>query len=277
MLTVESLTVSIAGQSLISDINFTLAQGETLCIIGESGAGKSTLIKALQGLMPLHVGKIMHRPAIDQATTCYQSGDPWFGLQGTQWVMQNPLAALNPRQQVGRAILESIYHAKLSDKQRQTLLFEVLDDVQLTVDIATRYPQQLSIGQAQRVCIARALISRPALILFDEPLSALDAIVQKQVAATMFDIKNQHQLSYIVVTHDLGYASAYADNVLLLRNGIVKAYQSAADFFTAPQSDYAAALINAATVLGALPAMEKNTANTAQPIAEPQFRRSVHA
>lgn len=253
MLTVEHLSVSLPGQSLLRDISFTLTQGKTLCIIGESGAGKSTLIRSLQGLMPITAGRITLKTSSND-TAIYQPSDHWHGLPHVQWVMQNPLAALNPKQQVGAAILESIYHTHQPLEQQKNRLSNALADVQLAPDIARRYPDQLSIGQAQRVCIARALISRPAMILFDEPLSSLDAIVQKQIARTMHKIKGLHSLSYIVVTHDLGYASAYADEILLLRQGIVEAYQPVTEFFNAPKSDYAMAMIQAATLLGALPA-----------------------
>lgn len=107
-------------------------------------------------------------------------------------------------------------------------------------------------GQAQRACLARALIARPDLIFFDEPLSALDAIVQKQVALTMSRIQRRYGISYVIVTHDLGFAAAYADWVLVLRRGRVEASQAAPDFFSAPDSAYCKELIEAAEVLGEL-------------------------
>ena len=166
--------------------------------------------------------------------------------------MQNPLSALNPQQKIGEAVGEGLYHRHLGKEKRETLVAQALSEVKLPQTMIHRYPQQISVGQAQRVCIARALISRPKLILFDEPLSALDAVVQKQIGRTIEAIKSRHHLSYIFVTHDLGFARAYADKILLLRKGAIEAYQSAQDFFKEPSSAYGAELIEAAHILGAL-------------------------
>lgn len=253
MLKVSSLGVSAGHAVLLTDVSFILQRGKRLCIVGESGSGKTTLLKALQGLMPFDRGSVEHRLAADDAGLVrLEPGPRRLGLPNTKWVMQNPLAALNPSQKVGEAILESLYLSELDGAARRAALAQALEEVELAPEMASRYPDQLSLGQAQRVCIARALIARPRLILFDEPLSALDAVVQKQIGRTMERIRTALGLSYIVVTHDLGFAQAYADDILLLRNGQVEAYQPADAFFRAPASAYGADLIEAAHILGGL-------------------------
>ncbi|MCT4657255.1 MAG: dipeptide/oligopeptide/nickel ABC transporter ATP-binding protein [Cohaesibacter sp.] len=252
MLTVNSLCVEAHNTLLLDHINFSLDTGECLCVIGESGSGKTTLLKSLQGIMPISGGSIRHGLTHDGAVHVYQTGHNYLGLPGVSWVMQNPIAALNPHQTVGDAILEGLYRAGFSKSERQARLLSSLEEVELPKELITRKPSQLSLGQAQRVCIARALISRPKMIIFDEPLSALDAVVQKQIARVIDDIRHAHGLSYLFVTHDLGFARAYADRILLLRNGKMEACQEVDDFFSNPASSYGAELIHAAAILGAL-------------------------
>ena len=257
MLTVDSLSIDVGSRRLLNNVSFSLKTGECLCIVGESGSGKTTLLKSVLGLMPFSTGQINYQIAEEN----YQlsPGQRYLGLPGVSWVMQNPLAALNPLQSVGRAVAESLYHKTLSKQQKADLVTAAFREVELSPELANRLPSQLSVGQAQRVCIARALICRPEVIVFDEPLSALDAVVQKQIARVIDEIKTTHRLSYLFVTHDLGFAHAYADKILLLRNGCIAAYQPVEAFFSAPASDYGAELIEAARILGSLDAPAKLT------------------
>jgi ABC-type glutathione transport system ATPase component len=250
MLVVNALSVEAQHRRLLDNISFTLAKGESLCIVGESGSGKTTLLKALLGLMPINQGWLTLDCLAGQSKR--DASHDNIGLAGVSWVMQNPLAALNPLQSVGVCVSEALYRSKLSKPQQLKRLEEVFAQVQLPMDFIERTPDQLSIGQAQRVCIARALISKPEFIFFDESLSALDAVVQKQVGRVINNIKHAEKLSYLFVTHDLGFASAYADKILLLKDGKIDAYQSADAFFSNPQSSYARELIKAANILGTL-------------------------
>ena len=252
MLSVEGLSVELSGNTLLSRISFELKAGEMLCVVGESGSGKTTLLKALQGLLPISEGCFNHHFVNENKSRRYGPGDCFLGLPNVSWVMQNPLSALNPQQMIGEAIGEGLYHRSLGKAEQLNLIVQALREVELSEVLMDRYPQQISVGQAQRVCIARALVSRPELILFDEPLSALDAVVQKQIGRTIESLKSSYDFSSIFVTHDLGFARAYADHVLLLRNGKIEAYQNAEDFFVDPASTYGAELIEAAHILGAL-------------------------
>ena len=113
-------------------------------------------------------------------------------------------------------------------------------------------PAQVSIGQAQRIGILRALIASPPLILFDEPLSALDAVTQKHTAQLMAELQAEHGFAALIVTHDLGYAAAYGDDIAVLRAGRIEEITTAADFVAAPSTDYGRTLRDAAIALGAL-------------------------
>ncbi len=249
VLTLDGLSVDVGGTSLLSDVSFTLLRGQVLCVIGESGAGKSTLLKALQGLMPATCRGFKFAAAgIDVVNEM----PDLVGLPKTRWVMQDPIAALNPYQSLGKSIAESLYRRSLSANELKEATLTALADVELTPNFYNRLPAQVSLGQAQRACLARAMIAKPSLIFFDEPLSALDALVQKKIAYRMDVLRRRTQASYVIVTHDIGFAMSYADQILVLKNGIVEAYQSRDIFFVAPKSAYARDLINAAGALGAL-------------------------
>ncbi|MEJ8476561.1 ABC transporter ATP-binding protein [Roseibium algae] len=253
MLSIDHLNISISGKTILEEVSFSIPEGTTLCIAGESGSGKSSLLKALNGLMQARFEQLSFYPKTGPAIT-HQGrwlGRP--GLQQSRWVMQDPIAALNPRLSLGASIGEGAYSKRLSRSERDKAITEALVDVDLPSALATRRPTEVSLGQAQRACLARALIAQPDLIFFDEPLSALDAIVQKQVAATMKRVQARHGNTFVIVTHDLGFAAAFADQILVLRNGRMEAYQSAKSFFERPTSHYCRDLIEAARDLGSLP------------------------
>ncbi|EFO31199.1 dipeptide transport ATP-binding protein DppD [Roseibium sp. TrichSKD4] len=252
MLNIQRLGLSINGQTLLDDVSFTVEPGETLCIVGESGSGKTSLLKSIQGLMPAYFEGISFQG--DRQAEIRQKGQ-WrgpIGMPGSRWVMQDPIAALNPKIPLGQSISESLYRRSMPKMDVDAAVRQALLDVELNPDVATRLPSEVSMGQAQRACLARALIANPSLILFDEPLSALDAVVQKQIAATMKRIQLKYEIMYLIVTHDLGFASAYADQVMVLKNGKVEANQTAADFFHDPASPYCRDLVLAARALGSL-------------------------
>ncbi|WP_305986822.1 ABC transporter ATP-binding protein [Roseibium sp. MMSF_3544] len=253
MLSVDHLSLSIAGNLILDDVSFSLPGGQTLCVAGESGSGKSSLLKALNGLMPARFEQLVFNPKTGFAVTHagHWQGRP--GLKGSRWVMQDPIAALNPKLTLGASIAESIFSKNLSEANLENAVSTVLSDVDLPSEMTTRKPSEVSLGQAQRACLARALIASPDLVFFDEPLSALDAIVQKQIAKTMKQIQERYGITFVIVTHDLGFAAAFADQMLVLRDGKVEAYQVANSFFAEPASRYCRDLIEAARDLGSLP------------------------
>ena len=252
MLSVENLRVRIGGKTILDAVSFVLQQGQTLCIAGESGSGKSSLLRALNGLMPAQFDRLTFHPKTGSPISRKGSWQGAPGLPGSRWVMQDPISALNPKLPLGVSVGESVFYEKLRRKELKKAVTAALSDVELPPEMAARRPAEVSMGQAQRACLARALIARPNLIFFDEPLSALDAIVQKQIAATMKRIQTRFGITFVIVTHDLGFAAAYADHVLVLRNGKTEANQPAGSFFKSPESSYCRDLLQAAKALGGL-------------------------
>lgn len=250
LLEVEGLSVKLGGKTLLDNLSFRLCHGEVLCVVGESGAGKSTLLKAIQGMFPA--------PAVSCSSFRYLPKDAadlnriptTLGLPHARWVMQDPLAALNPRRSIGSAIVESLHLDPRSPDAKRDAAVAALADVELGEAFFDRRSHQVSLGQAQRACLARALVATPQLMLFDEPLSALDALVQKKIAYRMDHLRKRSGLSYMVVTHDMGFAKAYGDHVLVLYKGQVADYQPKREFFAAPAAGYASDLVSAADSLG---------------------------
>lgn len=237
MLSIEELTVARGRRTVLHDVSLALAHSRTLAVLGESGAGKSTLIAAVLGLARPAAGRV----AWDGAPV----RDVWPAL-----VMQEPRAAFNPALPLRRSVLEPLSARRSSvDETRLRRLCMGLD---LDVDLLDRRPGQVSIGQAQRAGILRALIAAPPLVLFDEPLSALDATTQKQTARLIADLQAEDGFAALIVTHDLGYAAAHADDIAVLRAGRIEEAGPAADFFAAPRSAYGRTLRDAALSLGAL-------------------------
>jgi len=237
MLEVRNLSVRRGKSVTLHDIMLSLAPGKTLAVVGESGAGKSTMIGAILGLVRCASGQITW------------SGKPVPSCRPTL-VMQEPRSAFNPRLTLRRSVMEPLVAA------RQTVepayLQRLCAGLEIAPDLLDRLPTEVSIGQAQRVGILRALIAAPPLVLFDEPLSALDAVTQKHTARLIADLQAQTGFAALIVTHDLGYAAAFADDIAVLRAGRIEEMTPASDFVRAPQSTYGRTLRNAAFALGAL-------------------------
>jgi ABC-type dipeptide/oligopeptide/nickel transport system ATPase subunit len=237
MLNVDDISVTRGNAVTLSDVTLSLDTGRTLAIVGESGAGKSTLIAAVLGLVKLSHGSVTW------------SGAPVSACRPAL-VMQEPRAAFNPAMSLRKSVMEPLNARKMAlDLNR---LERLCDGLELPVDLLSLRPNEVSIGQAQRVGILRALISTPPLVLFDEPLSALDAVTQKHTARLIAELQSEEGFAAMIVTHDLGYAAAYGDNIIVLKNGLIEETASASDFIEAPQSEYGKNLRDAAFALGAL-------------------------
>lgn len=237
MLTVDALSVMRGGKTILADVSLTLAPGGTLAVVGESGAGKSTLVAAILNLV---------RPAKGRIT--------WAGTPVRRCrpalVMQEPRAAFNPVRSLYQSVVEPL-EGRNSRPDRDRL-DRLCAGLELPVDLLDRRPGQVSIGQAQRVGILRALIAAPPLVLFDEPLSALDAVTQKHTARLIADLQAEEGFAALIVTHDLGYAAAHADEIAVLRKGRVEETTAAHAFVRQPKTVYGQMLRDAAFALGAL-------------------------
>ena len=164
--------------------------------------------------------------------------------------MQEPRSAFNPSLNLMRSVKEPIIGRK--KKLQSDRLARLCDGLELPIEILQRRPLEVSIGQAQRVGILRALIASPPLILFDEPLSALDAITQKHTARIISQLQKEEGFAALIVTHDLGYAAAYADDIAVLKQGCIEEYAPARNFIENPQTLYGRILRDAVFTLGAL-------------------------
>lgn len=239
MLTVRNLSVKRGARMTLRDISLSLPAGETLAVVGESGAGKSTLIAAILGLA---------KPASGQISWC----DAPVKMVRPTLVMQEPRSAFNPVLSLRHSVLEPLTAQRIPAPAGR--LERLCSGLELPLELLERRPDQVSIGQAQRAGILRALIAAPPLVLFDEPLSALDAVTQKHTARLIAELQAEEGFAALIVTHDLGYAVAHADHIAVLKAGQLEEVAEAASFAAAPRSEYSRALRDAAVALGALEA-----------------------
>ena len=225
------------------DVSFTLRQGETLGVVGESGSGKSTVGRCLTGLIPADSGSLRFA---GQAIDLDLKKRPISERGRIQMVFQDPYASLNPRQTVGTAIGAGPIEQGLGRADVRALIQELLHKVGLKDDAADRYPHEFSGGQRQRIAIARALAMRPQIIVADEPVSALDVSVQKQVLELFDQVRREFALSMVFITHDLRVAAQMCDHIAVMRRGEVVEIGEAHQVLSAPVHEYTRELIAAA-------------------------------
>lgn len=217
MIDVKNLSLSFGDDDrrsqVLFDVNLQVKQGEIFGLVGESGSGKTTVLKCLAGLFTHWQGELSiddqpltHR--IDRARS-----------RQVQMVFQDPYGSLHPRHTLGDILEEPLQIQGLG--QRQQRVVAMLEKVGLNRAWQTRYPHQLSGGQRQRVAIARALILAPRVLLLDEPTSALDVSVQAEILNLLSDLQQQENLTYLMVTHDLGVVAHLCHRVAVMQQGKV--------------------------------------------------------
>ena len=214
----------------VEQVSATIAEGETLALVGESGSGKTTLGHVVAGLRPPTQGRVRFRDTVVDARNT---------AGAIQIVFQDPFSALDPRMPVSDIIAEPLRirgtHRKAERRERAAALVE---QVGLPRDALNRYPHEFSGGQRQRIAIARALSSDPALIVADEPLSALDVSIQSQILNLLRDVQERRGLSYLFISHDLGVVNHLADRIAVLYLGRIVELGSRDDVFTRPAHPY---------------------------------------
>lgn len=229
----------------VRQVSFTLNRGERLGLVGESGCGKSTLTRAILGLEPLQDGTI----SLDGIPITTEP-NPEIRRR-MQVVFQDPFGSFNPRHRVERLVTEPFYSLPRPPKgsERADLVADTLRAVGLQAEDAQKYIHQFSGGQRQRIAIARALITRPELILFDEAVSALDVSVRAQILDLLAELCEAYQLTYLFISHDLSVVRTITDRCLVMQKGEIVESGPTEDIFTAPQHPYTRALIAAAPML----------------------------
>ncbi len=227
------------------NVSFAIAEGETLALVGESGSGKSTLGNVVAGLQAPSAGRLRFRGReIDR--------DAWKeARRAIQIVFQDPFGALDPRMPVSAIIAEPLLiQGTAAAAERRTRAAELVTQVGLPLDALNRYPHEFSGGQRQRIAIARALAPSPALIVADEPLSALDVSIQSQVLNLMKELQEQHGLSYLFISHDLAVVNHLVDRVAVLYLGRLVEIGGREDVFETPSHPYTQALLHSVPRIG---------------------------
>lgn len=213
---VNQLQVTFGEKTAVSAASFAIEKGETFSLIGESGCGKSTILRVLAGLQRDWNGSIAVLGEQLKAGCRFEGAL----RRNVQMVFQDPWASLHPNHTIARTLSEPLkIHGEAQITEKVT---DALQQVGLSADAGKRYPHQLSGGQRQRVAIARALLLRPQLLLLDEPTSALDMSVQAEILNLLNRLKQQHEMTYLLVSHDADVIAHMSDRAAFMAHGVIQ-------------------------------------------------------
>jgi dipeptide transport system ATP-binding protein len=241
----------------VGDISFRIEAGRTLGVVGESGCGKSTLARLVTMIEKPSAGSL-HLGGVDAVAPPASKAEGQRLRRMVQLVFQNPFGSLNPRHKIGR-ILETplAIHQSLSPSERSERSQAMLARVGLRPEHADRYAHMFSGGQRQRIAIARALMLDPALVVADEPVSALDVSVQAQVLNLLTDLQHDTGVAYLFISHDLGVVKHIAHDVMVMYLGLVMEHASKPRLFGRPLHPYTRALLGSTPGLVRPPGVER--------------------
>ncbi|ATU92410.1 ABC transporter ATP-binding protein [Phyllobacterium zundukense] len=237
------------GAAGLKNISFSISDGETLAAVGASGSGKTTLARLIMRLAESDEGSIRLQ---GQDITVLHSEllrplRPRF-----QMVFQDPLAAFNPRASVRRILEDPLrLHGLAAKEEYDAVIGATLERVGLSADLMARFPLELSGGQRQRVAIARAILTKPALIVLDEPVSALDVSVRAQILNLLLDLQEETGVAYLFISHDLAVVRAFADRMIVLEEGRIVESGITDEVLANPLADATRVLIDAVPRLSA--------------------------
>lgn len=231
----------------VDGISLNIYRGQTIGLVGESGCGKTTTGKAIVGLAPVTDGRILLE-GNDLAHMTRSERKPF--RRKVQIIFQDPYSSLNPRMMVSTIITESMIAHQLgkSKSDRRDRAASLLEEVGLPVDYLDRYPHEFSGGQRQRISIARALAVEPEFIICDESVSALDVSVQAQVLNLLKDLQEQHNLTYIFISHDLSVVKFMSDMMAVMNAGKLVELGPSEAIYQNPQQEYTRKLIESVPV-----------------------------
>ncbi|HZT16103.1 MAG TPA: ABC transporter ATP-binding protein [Gaiellaceae bacterium] len=257
MLRVDGLSVRIGGDRILEDVSFELDRGERVGMIGESGSGKSMTALALIGLLPDEAratGRVEFEGrdvlAMGEGGRCRLRGDR-IGM-----IFQEPMTALNPTMRVGRQVGEVVaLHRGGSRAEVRKRTLELLERVEFRDPprIARSYPHELSGGQRQRILVAMAVACSPALVLADEPTTALDVTVQAQILALLARLVAEEGAALMLISHDLAVVSGMCERLLVMHDGRIVEHGATAGLLDRPRHPYTQGLLATATALDSAP------------------------
>ncbi len=246
LLQVEKLTVDYEKNDgtpfrAVDNISFTLNDGEILGIAGESGCGKSTTLRAITGLVPTTDGKVIFK---ENDLTGLEKDDLRRSRSDIQMIFQDPYNSLNPRWRIKKIIAEPLLNMTNLPRQKiDERVNELMEITGISARLASRFPHELSGGQCQRVGIARALAIEPKILLCDEPVSALDVVIQNQIIQLLKELQRKLNLAVIFVSHDLAVVSEICSRVIIMQKGKIVEEGDSASIFNKPGRDYTKKLI----------------------------------
>ncbi len=252
ILDVSGLNISFGKNkkttTVVNSIDFSLYENEILAIVGESGSGKSVTSKAIMGLLSDKNTHIKGRIEFEQTSLLSIGPKEFAGLRGNDIAMifQEPMSALNPSLTCGFQVAEILlHHNKVTASQVKKEVLQLFEKVKLPrpQDIYTSYPHQISGGQMQRVIIAMAIACKPKILIADEPTTALDVTVQKEILQLLKDLQKQTGMSVLFISHDLALVCELADRVVVMYKGSIIEKGSVKEIFEAPKMPYTKALL----------------------------------
>ncbi len=239
MLEIANLNISYDNKTVVKNLNFTLKEGETVCIVGESGSGKTTILKTIMKLLPetakINDGKIFYK------------NKPLKRVCPTEIsiVFQDTRATLNPVRKIGVQFIEYIRkHKTLKKSEAYELAVKTLKQLNLEENVMTLYTFELSGGMMQRVGLAFSLSLAPKLLLLDEPTSALDVTTQAQVIDMIMKLKDEFNVTILMITHNIPLAIFMANRVAVMKDGEIVEINSSKEILTNPKSEYTKSLIS---------------------------------
>jgi len=271
LLTVEHLSVhyTLPGPGLlrrqpltlkaVDDVSFELRAGETLGVVGETGCGKSSLGKGVLQLVRTAAGRVLWE---GRDLCALPPAELKRCRKDLQIIFQDPLSSLNPRMTIGEIVAEplEVHRPELGRDERNRHVDEMLERVGLRPEMRSRYPNEFSGGQCQRISIARAMIVQPKVIVCDEPVSSLDVSIQAQICNLLRDLQRDTGIALLFISHDLSIVRYMSHRVLVMYLGRAMEYGPSEDFFGAPRHPYSQALISA------VPQPDPDIAASARPL-----------
>lgn len=243
ILEIQGVTASYTGiENVLEDIDLKIKPGRTVALVGESGSGKSTIARVITGLLPPKKGSVSFKGEKLLPALKSRGRDQ---LRKLQMIYQMPDTAVNPKQKVSRIIGRQLqFYFDMDKKKVEQRVLELLDKIELSEKHYDRFSTELSGGEKQRICIARALAAEPELIICDEVTSALDQLVAEEILKLLMNLQNELNVSYLFITHDLATVKAIADEIVVMRNGRIVEQGLKNEILTPPHHAYTELLLS---------------------------------